>query len=461
LYPLTEAHFHSNATTNKDEYVKFVTEREYLRSIYPKSEITKTLQFEDELKNVKAEKPELSEAKAENYTYEKILAIKALDNTLNPYHMFNDPVYAYAVQFNALMEKYGEIKKNYSLLNKLKPEPNKGKNMFNLYVAEKDFTNDSSNLYYENLQELSNPAVQKVSDPRQNQEISDFFSKLSMYAFMQTGINKTKFNFNNIVDFKEYMYLINDEISTFTKALENPTTANKFLDQFYQRFVSENSKSNKDRGRYKNYLFNVSMNELAKLSEVNTNGLTLTERYRLMESREEDQFIYDNIKATPTEYNLMLSRNENVTFAYPAPVVVLQDQSSGIGDSVIRNISKEMSVGFATSLLVDSDALTELDAEDYEAIKNSYDAAIERLLNLKKDGKMIAFPLKGIGNAAAMPQELFVYLSRRLYQEFGYLNPGSTMYKEISELVGEKQGISDAEILAELGLEEDPFACKI
>jgi hypothetical protein len=461
LYPLTEAHFHSNATTNKDEYVKFVTEREYLRSIYPKSEITKTLQFEDELKNVKAEKPELSEAKAENYTYEKILAIKALDNTLNPYHMFNDPVYAYAVQFNALMEKYGEIKKNYSLLNKLKPEPNKGKNMFNLYVAEKDFTNDSSNLYYENLQELSNPAVQKVSDPRQNQEISDFFSKLSMYAFMQTGINKTKFNFNNIVDFKEYMYLINDEISTFTKALENPTTANKFLDQFYQRFVSENSKSNKDRGRYKNYLFNVSMNELAKLSEVNTDGLTLTERYRLMESREEDQFIYDNIKATPTEYNLMLSRNENVTFAYPAPVVVLQDQSSGIGDSVIRNISKEMSVGFATSLLVDSDALTELDAEDYEAIKNSYDAAIERLLNLKKDGKMIAFPLKGIGNAAAMPQELFVYLSRRLYQEFGYLNPGSTMYKEISELVGEKQGISDAEILAELGLEEDPFACKI
>ena len=359
------------------------------------------------------------------------------------------------------MEKYGEIKKNYSLLNKLKPEPNKGKNMFNLYVAEKDFTNDSSNLYYENLQELSNPAVQKVSDPRQNQEISDFFSKLSMYAFMQTGINKTKFNFNNIVDFKEYMYLINDEISTFTKALENPTTANKFLDQFYQRFVSENSKSNKDRGRYKNYLFNVSMNELAKLSEVNTDGLTLTERYRLMESREEDQFIYDNIKATPTEYNLMLSRNENVTFAYAAPVVVLQDQSSGIGDSVIRNISKEMSVGFATSLLVDSDALTELDAEDYEAIKNSYDAAIERLLNLKKDGKMIAFPLKGIGNAAAMPQELFVYLSRRLYQEFGYLNPGSTMYKEISELVGEKQGISDAEILAELGLEEDPFACKI
>ena len=461
LYPLTEAHFHSNVKTNKDEYVKFVTEREYLRSIYPKSAITKTIQFEEELINVKGEKPELSEAKAENYAYEKILAIKALENTLNPYHMFNDPVYAYAVQFNKLMEKYGEIKKQYSLLNKLKPEPNKAKNMFNLYVAEKDFTNDSSNLYYENLQELSNPAIKKVADERQNQEISDFFSKLSMYAFMQTGINKTKFNFNNIVDFKEYMYLINDEIATFTKALENPKTANKFLDDFYKRFVSENSKINKDRGRYKNYLFNVSMDELAKIADVDTNGLTLTERYKLMESKEEGQFIYDNVKATPTDYNLMLTRNEDVTFAYAAPVVVLQDQSSGIGDSVIRNISKEMSVGFATSLLVDSDSLTELDTEDYEAIKNSYDAAIQRLLNLKKDGKMIAFPLKGIGNAAAMPQELFVYLSRRLYQEFGYLNPGSTMYKEISELVGEKQGISDAEILAELGLEEDPFACKI
>jgi transcription termination factor NusB len=35
------------------------------------------------------------------------------------------------------------------------------------------------------------------------------------------------------------------------------------------------------------------------------------------------------------------------------------------------------------------------------------------------------------------------------------------VYKEIGELIGKNQGLSDIEILAELGLEEDPFACKI
>ena len=58
-----------------------------------------------------------------------------------------------------------------------------------------------------------------------------------------------------------------------------------------------------------------------------------------------------------------------------------------------------------------------------------------------------------------MPQELFVYLSRRLYEEFGYLNPGSMMFQEVKEVLSKTQGISDEEILAELELTEDPFNC--
>jgi hypothetical protein len=58
-----------------------------------------------------------------------------------------------------------------------------------------------------------------------------------------------------------------------------------------------------------------------------------------------------------------------------------------------------------------------------------------------------------------MPQELFVYLSKRLFEEFQYVNPGSTMYNEIKKMVDKKQGISDEEILIQLQLEEDPFKC--
>ena len=52
-----------------------------------------------------------------------------------------------------------------------------------------------------------------------------------------------------------------------------------------------------------------------------------------------------------------------------------------------------------------------------------------------------------------------VYLSKRLFEEFGYLNPGSTQYDVVEELVYRTQGISDAEILGILELQEDPFKC--
>jgi hypothetical protein len=109
------------------------------------------------------------------------------------------------------MLKYGkDIKKNFSVLNKMKNEPNSDRTMFNLFVAEKDFTNDTSNLYTKNLNDLADPSVKKVQDVNDNEMISDFFSKLSLYTFMQTGINKTKFNFGNIVDYTQFMNLVNE-----------------------------------------------------------------------------------------------------------------------------------------------------------------------------------------------------------------------------------------------------------
>ena len=58
-----------------------------------------------------------------------------------------------------------------------------------------------------------------------------------------------------------------------------------------------------------------------------------------------------------------------------------------------------------------------------------------------------------------MPQDLFVYLSRELYEKLGYLNPGSLLHKEIDDLIVSKQGISDEEILQAYGFETDPFNC--
>jgi hypothetical protein len=349
----------------------------------------------------------------------------------------------------------------------MKSDPNSDRTMFNLYVAEKDFTTSSSNLYYKNLKDLGDPAIQKVSDPEANQEISDFFARMPLYTFMQTGINKTKFNFNNIVDFQQFMYLVENESKNLIKALESNNTANAFLETFYKRFLRENGKQNPNRGRYKNYLFDFDIQTLRDMTKAELNPEdeeNLDTRYKILSTKTENVFVYDDSDARDYgAYKRILDSNSDITFAYGAPVSHLQNKKTQnfSKQEFIRNIGREMSVGFPIALNEYIDNLANINPENFGVIKNSYDNAIERLVDLKNAGKQIAFPIEGIGNGSRMPQELFVYLSKRLYQEFGYINPGSSMYKEIGELIGKNQGLSDIEILAELGLEEDPFACKI
>ncbi len=105
------------------------------------------------------------------------------------------------------------------------------------------------------------------------------------------------------------------------------------------------------------------------------------------------------------------------------------------------------------------DNFSNLAPENYQSVKNYFDRKIQELKNAKDLGNKIALPKAGIGDAKKMPQELFVYLSKRLFEELGYLNPGSSAYKDITEIISNKQGISDDEILASLGFESDPFNC--
>jgi len=60
-----------------------------------------------------------------------------------------------------------------------------------------------------------------------------------------------------------------------------------------------------------------------------------------------------------------------------------------------------------------------------------------------------------------MPQELFVYLSKRLFEVFQYINPGSTQFQEVMDTINKMQDITDEEILRIFDDENDPFKCKI
>ena len=627
LYPLHPATFMNNEETNFNEYQRFVVEREYLRFINPlTTEYANSVEFQTELTNTKELSPELSNEKAVRYTYEKLLAIKALDKSYNFFNLFQDSENSFAIRFSKMIQTYPDLAKNYPVVSKLKLDSSKDDSAFSILLSEKSFNNDLSNLYTQNLKDLSNPTVIKVKDPAENKRISEMFTYLNMYAFLQTGLNKTKLSFTNVVDYTQFLSIVEEESDKFINAIEQSEFA--FLDRFYEQFIILNNKDlTPNKERFKDYISGMDYEKPATIKAKDTTESQITDKnytrqdvqknpdtayvftenthsitafpdrpgggsaiirglnnaYAIVTKKKYDYNTKENVdysdteedfqefvnvntrlidelknsgkskivfpqgfatdKATmPTRFALWLQEalldnfglvteldskktglvsksvqstnettvdpanmdtpneavrfglkntdqdailsyddteaennfyytniaknNPDVIFVYNNTVFeILPEQvAKGVnlgGSSTFMDEAPSMSINMPTDLAVgmSNGQVVQLDPSKYNTLKTIWEKrmdAIEQLIS--KNGK-IAFPEYGFGDPNTLPQELFVYLSKRLFERFQYINPGSTMYNEVRDMVAASQGISDDEILLQLELEEDPFKC--
>jgi hypothetical protein len=486
LYPLDPSTFMTDLDTNFNAYLKFVAEREYLRSIQPLTiEATNSDEFQEELKTTKDVYPDLSNEKAVRYTYEKLLALKALDNSYNLFNVFQDRDNAFAIKLSKLLQNNPQLVKDYPVLSKLKLDSNKNENAFNILLADKDFDNDKSNLYSNDLKKLADPTVNKVEDSEENARISSMFKYLNMYAFLQTGLNKTKLSFTNIVDYTNFLAIVEDESGKFIDALN--TNGFVVLDNFYDQFTRQNSSLNLDKNRFKDYLSDMdytnpqrisatlnptvkrATQESATTEEDSTNMDIPAEIKRLGLKSTEDLnvFTYNDTNAKNVYYYTNIGKNNpDVVFLHNVSIYEIRpkqrDAGTNLGGS--SNFMTEvesMSINFPTNLLSDvvNGKQVYLQTSDYQTLKNIWEKRIDVIKQIQEKGGKIAFPEQGFGDPNTMLQELFVYLSKRLFEEFQYVNPGSIKYEEIKDMVSLSQGISDEEILIQLELEEDPFKC--
>jgi hypothetical protein len=185
------------------------------------------------------------------------------------------------------------------------------------------------------------------------------------------------------------------------------------------------------------------------------------QRFGLKETTNNDIFTYNDKGAGRQYYEQITNNNEDVVFVHNIAISEIKSNflKSFGGQSNFVKDAPDMTINIPTSFNTAGDNFASVDPEIYKNITDLFERRIDSLKDLLASNVKIAFPETGFGDPAKMPQELFVYLSKRLYQEFGYLNPGSTVYEELREIVGKTQGITDEEILQQLGLEEDPFKC--
>jgi len=476
MFALNPGTFMRNGGKNYNEYLKFVLERETLRDVLPIQTLSKTTEFATELSRTQEMKPDLSSAKQSRYTYEKMISHRALTNTMNIYHMFIDPNYAFGIRYADLLDEFPNLKSNYEVLQKLQLDSNSNQTVFNLYIPEKDYTNDLSNLYTKNLLDLANPSVVKSIDQEENYRISRFFTDLKLFAFMQSGLNKEKVSITNVVDYTPFIQLLELGEKDLLNTLN--TAGNKFLDNFFTLFQNQNSKYNPNKKLFKDYLANIDYENPARIKDV----LNPTQERNLEETVQEDIeedinedivpsnrlglsitarsniFTYNDNGAQTGYYENLVNANQDVVFIHNSTIKELQEDYTinfG-GQSRFVALADDMSIDIPTGQDAQNDGMANT-PYTYESIKELYERRINEIKKVNESQVVIAFPESGFGKN--LPQELFVYLSKRLFEEFGYLNPGSTQYDIVEELVAQTQGISDKEVLAMLELQEDPFKC--
>ena len=178
---------------NLDQYYNFVLEREYLRSITPQTE------------------GQTKEA------YEAKLRDKALYNTNNLWFMFSSSPEAksYAGVFSTLIERYPDLLLRYGVLKDLQVDRSNG--VDRLKLSSRITESEVLNSYHENLKDLSDPSITKVSDPVANINISNFFAKFGTFAFLQNGTMPGLFNLSKIAPSDQYTSLMENHFSNIDK----------------------------------------------------------------------------------------------------------------------------------------------------------------------------------------------------------------------------------------------------
>lgn len=267
------------------EYVKFIFEREYIRSQYTQDTFTQMTQLRrsnpefnaiwksslnaikrDSFKSQeewfldKESRKEFERARLK-YSFEIFIRNKALKNVYNLHALFNgETSYAYELLAHKIDKSYGTALLNaFPILKNLTPDSETSKTSkkerVNLAYLDTPKDSDTINSYYYQIQALSNPIQLKKAIPSlsndQAQNIADTFKKLPIVAFLQSGMNtKGRFSLTRIVDNSSILAILLPEVKNFIQKIETESDkqSSATLQSMFNAFVEAN-KSYDARGK--------------------------------------------------------------------------------------------------------------------------------------------------------------------------------------------------------------------
>ena len=235
LATVPESYF-SLGNLGKKEFAKFVYERELLRNVVTFDKYSKSEDFKyrvDRLKLMSATLPK--EVPVEVIAYEEFLRDNALLNIKNIPFMFKDSN-GFAKQIIETVGKYPELAKKYPVLNSFFINTRQG--VTNLKLSELIMDGDTANEYHENISDLSDPTVEKVSDYVDNAYISKLFSILPVFAFIQSGQGaRGQINLGKVMPTTNLSNILSTAVNyTLNNILNDSALSSKYLGTYLNYF---------------------------------------------------------------------------------------------------------------------------------------------------------------------------------------------------------------------------------
>ncbi len=393
LHTLPAVYFKSigNKDQQFQEYVKFVIEREILRSITKGSE-------ED-------------------------LAKRALERSFNFYHNYKSKD-SIANQLFTLKEDYAKgfvSEYNAFFDNILNKKKTKG-DFQQLGLRTNKADSNLTNAIVENLIRLADPSTKKVSDVSENNRISRFFNRLIVSEVLRSGLTKTSTTIISVIPNDVIANILSSYTKEFVSMLkENPDLINSYNNLFainagveFKNYVNYNSAA-PNTNKLDEYLSSVENSEL--LSLIN----------------------YTNLKET-------LDNNQDKLFLFG-------NNANGIAESketgVFQSASNTLAVPLKQKGGVSKTALwTDATYEsNIQAINDALDAAELQ----KQNGVTLVIPSNGLNmidgvNILANAPKTYEYLVGELYKRFNFVTPGAETNLGFRTVVQENQDITDAEV---------------
>ena len=437
--PFEFGNIRSNMFQNVREYGRYVMEREYLRHSIPVAEILKRedyLKYKSDFVNAKFEEfteKELEE-KAAIFAYENTLRDMALDNTFNQYYILKSPNKSYAQRLLDIKAKYPSLVEKYKVLDFLTADEAKTKERVIKFKSSK-LDADRINRFHEELLELSdefNLIESADMTSFQAREIAKFFSNLPMYTMFTTGFNsKGEYGIGQIMPDVRLTPVLESMLNYMES---NDLVTWNLINSYFTKFKAVNSVNNTaSRYKVKNYtldqpLWKASKNPKADLTGAFASVQTFRDNYQ------SPSYLVEKGEDVKKGVNELLKQRPNYLFVFNGASNP-ESKPLETNDSVFALSQEHTNVFGLISKLgfqdVTSQQMTDATYDlNIQAIENSIQA-------LKKAAKeygnkifwnaagygqyMIGADINGenVNQNKAKATQTFVYLSKRLYDEFG------------------------------------------